>query len=214
MDVLKLQREGFTIAEIADELGSHPATISRWIKRGGPPPAREADRSELVIDDFWSDRIKALLEANPRLLATSVFAIISAEGFEGSYPTVSRHVRALRGPRFSAGQQGLGADRDRTGRGVSVRLDRLLRLRRALRLGRAPLLRRDPLPVALAQVVVRPRLVRSSFRQRRSRGDREGPDRPGPAFQLRAALPALTRDDPRSQGTGRVVRPTPQGRGE
>ncbi len=100
MDVLKLQRQGFTIAEIADELGYHPATISRWIKDGGPPPARETDRSELVIDHFWSDRVKALLEANPRLLATSVFAIISAEGFEGSYPTVSRYIRALRGPRF------------------------------------------------------------------------------------------------------------------
>ena len=100
MDVLKLHRQGFTIAEIADELGYHPATISRWIKDGGPPPARESDRSELVIDHFWSDRVKALLEANQRLLATSVFAIISAEGFEGSYPTVSRYVRALRGPRF------------------------------------------------------------------------------------------------------------------
>ena len=33
MDVLKLHRQGFTITEIADELGYHPATISRWIKR-------------------------------------------------------------------------------------------------------------------------------------------------------------------------------------
>ena len=100
MDVLKLRHEGFTINEIADELGYHPATISRWIKEGGPPQARDLDRSELVIDEHWSDRIHALLEANPRLLATSVTAIIAAEGFLGSYPTVSRHVRSLRGPRF------------------------------------------------------------------------------------------------------------------
>jgi transposase len=100
MDVLKLRHEGFTITEIADELGYHPATIARWIAAGGPPPARETDRSELLIDEHWARRIEMLLEANPRLLATSVFAIIETEGFEGSYPTVSRHVRALRGPRF------------------------------------------------------------------------------------------------------------------
>jgi transposase len=100
MDVLKLRHEGFTVAEIADELGYHPATISRWIAAGGPPPERETDRSELLIDEHWARRIEMLLEANPRLLATSVFAIIGTEGFCGSYPTVSRHVRALRGPRF------------------------------------------------------------------------------------------------------------------
>jgi transposase len=100
MDVLKLRHEGFTITEIADELGYHPATIARWIAAGGPPPAREIDRSELLIDERWARRIELLLEANPRLLATSVFAIIETEGFEGSYPTVSRHVRTLRGPRF------------------------------------------------------------------------------------------------------------------
>jgi transposase len=100
MDVLKLRHEGFTITEIADELGYHPATIARWIAAGGPPPEREIDRSELLVDEQWARRIEMLLEANPRLLATSVFSIIETEGFTGSYPTVSRHVRALRGPRF------------------------------------------------------------------------------------------------------------------
>src|SRR5271165_5442718 len=100
MEVLTLLRQGFTITEIAEELGYHPATISSWIKAGGPPPARGADIDDLLIDERWSGRIAQLLEANPRLLATSVFAIISAEGFAGSYPTVSRHVRSVRGPRF------------------------------------------------------------------------------------------------------------------
>ena len=105
MNVLKLRHEGFTIAEIADELGYHPATISRWIEKGGPPMARETDRSELLIDEHWERRIQMLLEANPRLLATSVFSIISIEGFLGSYPTVSRYVRSLRGPRFSRAER-------------------------------------------------------------------------------------------------------------
>jgi len=105
MDVLKLRHEGFTITEIARELGYHPATISNWLRAGGPPPAREADRAELVVDEHWARRIEMLLEANPRLLATSVFAVIAAEGFCGSYPTVSRHIRALRGPRFSRAER-------------------------------------------------------------------------------------------------------------
>ena len=105
MDVVALRRQGFTISEIAEELGYHPATISRWLRAGGPPPLREVDRSLLLIDDRWGSRIGQLLELNPRLLATSIFEIISAEGFEGSYPTVSRHVRALRGPRFKAAEK-------------------------------------------------------------------------------------------------------------
>lgn len=103
VDVLKLKHEGLTITEIAEELGYHPATVSRWIRAGGPPAKRESsDRQELVIDDRWAQRIKDLLEQNPRLLATSVFAVLSLEGFSGSYPTVSRYVRSLRGPRFKS----------------------------------------------------------------------------------------------------------------
>jgi transposase len=35
-----------------------------------------------------------------RLLATSVFEVVVAEGFDGSYPSVVRAVRDLRDPRF------------------------------------------------------------------------------------------------------------------
>jgi orotate phosphoribosyltransferase-like protein len=65
MDVLKLRHEGFTITEIADELGYHPATTTKWIAAGGPPPERETDRSELLVDEHWARRIEMLLEANP-----------------------------------------------------------------------------------------------------------------------------------------------------
>ena len=37
-----------------------------------------------------------------KLLASSVFEIIRAEGFGGSYPSVVRFLRDLRGPRFRA----------------------------------------------------------------------------------------------------------------
>ena len=43
MDVLKLRHEGFTITEIADELGYHPATIAQ-LDRGRRPATRAGDR--------------------------------------------------------------------------------------------------------------------------------------------------------------------------
>jgi hypothetical protein len=46
--------------------------------------------------------VASLLEAYPRLLAVSVFSKLRAEGFVGSYPTVVREVRSIRGPRLRA----------------------------------------------------------------------------------------------------------------
>jgi transposase len=99
MDVQALKRQGLTITEIAAELGYHPATISRWLQAGGPPRHRRTQAPPL-IDERWAGRIAELLRRSPRLLATSVFEILVAEGFEGSYATVSRHVHSMRGPRF------------------------------------------------------------------------------------------------------------------
>ena len=36
------------------------------------------------------------------MLATSVFELIRAKGYTGSYVSVARHLNSLRGPRFSA----------------------------------------------------------------------------------------------------------------
>ena len=79
--VLALKRRGKTITEIAEELGYHPATISNWLGNGGPPAARSVAPAERLIDRKWENRIAELI-APPaeKLLATSVFAIIRAEG--------------------------------------------------------------------------------------------------------------------------------------
>ncbi len=42
MDVMAMKRQGLSITEIAEETGYHPATISSWLKNGGPPPRRRA----------------------------------------------------------------------------------------------------------------------------------------------------------------------------
>jgi transposase len=100
MDVLAMKRSGMTYGEIAAETGYHPATISKWCREGGPPPARTVSDEDRVIDPVWADRLTALLVGNKQLLATSLFEIVRAEGFDGSYPTVARWVREQRGPRF------------------------------------------------------------------------------------------------------------------
>jgi transposase len=97
MDVVALRRQGWTITDIAAEVGRHPETVSKWLRQGGPPARRRV--AATVIDRRWAARIDRLLERNPNLLATSVARILAAEGFAGSYPTVVRHLRAKRGIR-------------------------------------------------------------------------------------------------------------------
>ena len=100
MDVLAMKRVGMTYTEIATETGYHPATIAKWCKEGGPPAARTVGDDDRVVNPVWADRLNSLLVGNTSLLATSLFEIIRAEGFDGSYPTVARWVREQRGPRF------------------------------------------------------------------------------------------------------------------
>ena len=102
--VLELKRQGRSITEIAAEMGYHPATVSKWLKQGGPPPARRVDPSARAIDERWAKRIDALIAPPPKLLASSVFEIVKAEGLSGSYPSVVRYLRDRRGPRFLLNQ--------------------------------------------------------------------------------------------------------------
>jgi transposase len=100
--LLDLHRQGWTNKEIAAELGYHPATIAKWLRSDGPPARPVVPDEARVMTARWRARIAGLLEAYPRLLAISVFNKVRAEGYRGSYPTVVREVRAIRGPRFRA----------------------------------------------------------------------------------------------------------------
>lgn len=102
MDLHALKNEGWTNVEIAEELGYHSATISKWLKADGPPESAPTDVERPVMTVLWRERIEALLSRHPRLLAASVHNKLRAEGFGGSYPTVVRAVREIRGPRFRA----------------------------------------------------------------------------------------------------------------
>ncbi len=51
--VLGLQRQGWSVTEIAAEVGYHPATISKWLKAGGQPEKRAVSPSERLITERW-----------------------------------------------------------------------------------------------------------------------------------------------------------------
>ena len=125
MDVMAMKRQGLTINEIATETGYHPKTISSWLTNGGPPEKRKKTEP-MVVDDRWAARIAELLRLAPRLLGTSVFEMIVAEGYSGSYASVTRHLHNHPRPEVQRGSTGVDPDRDRTWGGVPVRLVGLL----------------------------------------------------------------------------------------
>ncbi len=62
--------------------------------------AAQADRSrnELVIDERWRTRIGGLLAHNADLQGSSIMRVIEAEGYAGSYQTLTRYLHSVRGP--------------------------------------------------------------------------------------------------------------------
>lgn len=98
----RMHAEGMTFTEIAEATGYHRTTVSEWIRNGGPPPKRQTAPQRVVMTDRWQGRIADLVREHPALLATSIHDVLAAEGFAGSYATVVRQVRRIRGPRFKA----------------------------------------------------------------------------------------------------------------
>jgi transposase len=98
MNVKALHAGGWTIKQIAEHLGFHPATVSSWLKNGGPPPKRSVPDADLVIDARWRARIAQLLTHNADLQGSSIMRVISAEGYSGSYQTLTRYLHSVRGP--------------------------------------------------------------------------------------------------------------------
>lgn len=102
MDVVRMHAEGMSFTEIAEATGYHRTTVAQWINAGGPPPKRRPASQPEVLTDRWRRRIAGLVGEHPSLLSTSIHDVLVAEGFSGSYATVVREVRTLRGPRFKA----------------------------------------------------------------------------------------------------------------
>jgi len=100
VNINDLHAQGWTIQEIAEQTGWHRTTVSDRLKNGPPPEARATEAT--VMTDHWQQRVASMVEAWPRMQSVSIHNKLAATGFEGSYPTVVRAVRDIRGPRFKA----------------------------------------------------------------------------------------------------------------
>ena len=100
VNINDLHKQGWTILEIAEATGWHRTTVSNYLKNGPPPAARATEAT--VMTEHWQQRIATMLEKWPRLQSVSIHNKLVATGFDGSYPTVVRAVRDIRGPRFRA----------------------------------------------------------------------------------------------------------------
>jgi transposase len=95
-----LRRRGVYLRDIAVELGVHPKTVSRAVKRGGPPSSRRQRRGSKL------DPYKATVD---RLLAEGVWngvvilREIQAEGYRGGITVLNDYIRPKRALRPGRG---------------------------------------------------------------------------------------------------------------
>jgi hypothetical protein len=83
--------------------GVSPHHDRQRFKAGGPPAERTSGAADqVVLADRWYRRSTELVAAQPALSSTLIHDLLVVEGFDGSYVTVARAVRAIRGPRFKA----------------------------------------------------------------------------------------------------------------
>ncbi|MGC8472738.1 MAG: helix-turn-helix domain-containing protein [Acidimicrobiales bacterium] len=80
--VLELKRQGWSVTEIAAEMGYHPATVSKWLKQGGPPPARRVDPSMRAIGERWAKGIGASVSRRQRAGRSKWMASLGSDGLE------------------------------------------------------------------------------------------------------------------------------------
>ena len=95
----ELKAEGLSVSAIARQTGLDRKTVRRYLKAGlhaptyGPRPL-----SGSVIDPY-RDYLKARIEAYRELSARRLLREIRAQGFTGSYTTLTDHLRTLRPPK-------------------------------------------------------------------------------------------------------------------
>lgn len=90
-----LHDHGWKIAELAREFGMNRRTVSRHVKGDGPPTYRRACPAHLTAEQH--DYVERRLAICSTIRATTLYREVTKElGYEGSYPSFARRVRALR----------------------------------------------------------------------------------------------------------------------
>ncbi|WP_448655364.1 helix-turn-helix domain-containing protein [Microbacterium lacticum] len=92
MDIHALKRQGMTISEIARRTNHDRKTIRAYLNGERQPGMRE----RTIPDSFdaFVDYATARLTEDPHLWAVTLLDELRPLGYEGSYPTLTRQIRA------------------------------------------------------------------------------------------------------------------------
>lgn len=91
VDIHALHRQGMTISEIARRTAHDRKTIRAYLKGERTPGVREQAPDPF---DAFVDYVTARLTEDPHLWARTLLDELRPLGFEGSYPTLTRQIRA------------------------------------------------------------------------------------------------------------------------
>ena len=92
VDIHALQRQGMTISEIARRTNHDRKTIRAYLAGERQPGVRQ--RASPDPFDGFVDYVTARLAEDPHLWAVTLFDELERLGFAGSYPTLTRQIRA------------------------------------------------------------------------------------------------------------------------
>jgi transposase len=93
MDILALDRQGYSVRAIARKLGIHRKTVRKYLEAGGPPVYRKEKRKETILDAY-RPAIRDWL-AQDSFQATWIYDRLRPLGYTGSYDTVREYVREV-----------------------------------------------------------------------------------------------------------------------
>ncbi len=92
VDIHPLHRQGFTISEIARRTHHDRKTIRAYLNGDRAPGVRQSASSDAF--EAFVDYVTARLTEDPHLWAATLLDELVALGYSGSYPTLTRQIRA------------------------------------------------------------------------------------------------------------------------
>ena len=101
VEIQALARRGVYQRDIAERLGVHPKTVSRTLKRGGPPEGRKARRRWAKLAPY-AEMVDGLLTEGV-WNAVVILGLIRARGYEGSITTLKYYIQPKRALRARPG---------------------------------------------------------------------------------------------------------------
>lgn len=94
MDILVLDRQGYSVRAISRKTGIHRNTVKKYLEAGGPPVYRKQKRKASILDAYRPAIRDWLAEDNFR--ATWIYERLKPLGYTGSYDTVKEYVRLVK----------------------------------------------------------------------------------------------------------------------